>query len=346
MSDTLIFGADLGMGANKIYGPQGGLQVLSQVALNGVPKAGGMLGLASRRAPLEIKTTHGSFYVGEGAHDWGRPIENLDYDRLTGAPEMQALFYAGLTRYMQQHGCPEQPLYVMAGLPLEMMSGDETAANAEAVRKWLKGAHNWQADNETYTVTVADAKCTSQPAAAFFDYVLDDDGFVDPTKRKLISAEVGIISIGFNTIELLVVRDKAPVQRFTAGNTSGVRRLLEIANTDQQYSRGELDVLLRSGRLSTSNALPIWSREVFGRIESQWGRFFRRFATVIVVGGGALLLREQLVAKFAGRAVFPDDPVLSIARGLRKLALARMPKAAPPVQAEPQATPQTPAEVA
>lgn len=326
MNEVSILGADLGMGANKLYGSHGGLQILSQVALNGAPKVNAMLGLSARRAPLEVKTACGSFYVGEGAHDWGRPIENLDYDRLTGAPEMLALFYAGLTRYAQQHGTFAQPVFVMAGLPLETMAGDEAATNAEAVRKWLKGNHSWQADGESYDVVVADAKCTSQPAAAFFDYVLDDAGLVEPNRRKLLTSEVGIVSIGFNTIELLVVRDKAPVHRFTAGSTAGVRRLLEIANVDQQYSRGELDVLLRIGRLNTSNALPIWAREVFGRIETQWGRMFRRFSAVIIVGGGALLLREQLVAKFGGRAVFPDDPVLSIARGLRKLALARAPK--------------------
>ncbi len=81
MSDVSLFGADLGMGANKLYGAQGGLQVLSQVALDGVARAGSMLGLSTRRAPLLIKTARGGFYVGEGAHDWGRPIENLDYDR-------------------------------------------------------------------------------------------------------------------------------------------------------------------------------------------------------------------------------------------------------------------------
>jgi hypothetical protein len=33
------------------------------------------------------------------------------------------------------------------------------------------------------------------------------------------------------------------------------------------------------------------------------------------------LLQDQLSAYFAGKAIFPDDPVLSIARGLYKLAV-------------------------
>ncbi len=129
------------------------------------------------------------------------------------------------------------------------------------------------------------------------------------------------MSVGFNTLELLVVRDRAPVERFTAGQTVGVRRLLELVNTQNLYSLGELDSALRAGRLDIANALPVWAREVNGEIEKRWGVAFKRFARVIVVGGGSLLLKEHLTRQFNGKAVLPDSPVLSIARGLYTLLL-------------------------
>ena len=46
----------------------------------------------------------------------------------------------------------------------------------------------------------------------------------------------------------------------------------------------------------------------------------KREFDVIVVGGGALLLRQSLTARFNARAYVPDDPVLATARGLYKLA--------------------------
>ena len=101
-NNFFYLGEDLGMGANKLYGSSGGLQFLSQVAINGSQHLSGVLGLRQLLRPLEIKTQHGSFYTGEGAHDYGRPVENLDFDRLTGSPEMMALFYGSITRY--QHG--------------------------------------------------------------------------------------------------------------------------------------------------------------------------------------------------------------------------------------------------
>ncbi len=322
-TQNTIFGADLGMGAIKLYGPAGGLQILSQVATHIRHNVNGMLGLAARKKAMEITTPNGNFFIGEGAHDWGRPVENLDYDRLTGAPEMNALLYGALAQYQSQFGEVNGPVNVMVGLPLETMLGDEATRNADAVRKWLKGSHIWTVSDKAYQMTVVVAKCTSQPAAAYFDYILGDDGRLNPARRAVAANEVGVMSIGFNTIELLVVRDKAPVQRFTTGNTIGVRRLLELINKERHFSRGELDVMLRNGKLDTREALPIWAREVFGQIETHWGRSFRRFAGVIIVGGGSILLRDQLVAKFQGKAIIPDDPIHSIARGLYKFALAR-----------------------
>ena len=114
-------GEDLGMGANKLFGAPGGLQVLSQVATNGTQHlASSTVGLRQRQRPMEIKTEHGSFYIGEGAHDYGRPVESLDFDRLTGAPEMKALLYGSLTRYQQQYCQIDKPIVMMVGRHLQM----------------------------------------------------------------------------------------------------------------------------------------------------------------------------------------------------------------------------------
>jgi len=314
-------GEDLGMGANKLYGAFGGLQFLSQVAINGSQHLSGVIGLRQLIRPLEIKTLRGSFYTGEGAHDYGRPVENLDFDRLTGSPEMMALFYGSLTRYQQQHGAITQPIIMMGGLPLQMMSGDSAKDYASQMRARFKGTHKWLADGKEEEIQIVEVKLIPQPVAALFDYVLDEEGKFIPDLAGLLKSEVGILSVGFNTLELLVVRDRAPVERFTAGQTVGVRRLLDLVNVQNMYSLGELDSSLRAGRLDIANALPVWAREVNGEIEKKWGTAFKRFARVIVVGGGALLLKEHLTRQFEGKAVLPDNPVLSIARGLYKLLL-------------------------
>jgi hypothetical protein len=234
---------------------------------------------------------------------------------------MQALLLGSLTTYIGQYGPLTEPLEVTVGLPLEALTGsdEETQVTGSSVRRWLIGEHVWSADNQPYRVVVGEVKVSSQPAGALFDFLLDEAGSFIPARKLLFGKEIGVISVGLSTVELLAVRNGAPINRFTMGQTSGVRRLLELAAPDGVYTIGELDTLLRTGKLDISLALPIWAREVTGLIERRWGRDVRRFTVVVVVGGGALLLREVLLARFGGKAYVPDDPVLATARGLFKM---------------------------
>lgn len=320
------FGLDLGYGNMKLYGPEGGVVLPSHVATAGAAVVGEMAGMAATAVPLRIGLLGRAYYVGAGAHDWGRPVENLGYDRLTGSPEIRALFCGAFTRYFQAHGPVDAPATLYVGLPLEPLSGEAAAVRdvVEAARAWLAGVHVWQADGVAYRLEVGQVKITSQPSGALFDYLLDGDGRFVAGRAGHLSAEVGVISVGFNTVERMVVRDGAVVQRFSAGSTSGVRRLLELLNDGGLYSLGELDGLLRTDGIGVDRlqgSLQVWAREVQGEIERTWGNTWKRFEHVIVVGGGAVLLNGRLLPRFAGKASMPDDPIMAIARGLYKLAL-------------------------
>lgn len=315
------FGLDLGMGACKLYGPLGSIEMPSQVAI-WRDHARGLGGMRNARPPLKMELSTGqAFWVGLHAHQWGRPVENVDYDRLSGAPEMHAILYATLTQYVKQFGAIGGPVGFHVGMPLEPLTGENAATTLTNVRGWMTGEHDWQAGGEAYQVQVQDVKITSQATGALFDYLLDERGKFIPSRKAHLKAEVGVISVGFNTVELLAIQNLAPVQRFTAGATSGVRRLLELVNGDGLYSLGELDTQLRAGSLDVHEALPVWGREVTGHIERVWGKSWRRFAQIVMVGGGAILLNGQLSTRFNGKGYLSDDPVLSIARGLYKLAL-------------------------
>ena len=322
MENNLIpLGIDAGNGAFKLFGAPGGLELVSQVSTNGTQKILSTLGLRKQKAPLQIANESGSFYVGTGAHDYGRPVENLDVDRFNGTPEMKALLHGSLTLYQQRFGKFSAPLTIAVGLPNEVLTGEQAGHNIESVKRWMSGCHTWTADGESYSVEIADVKAASQVTGGLFDYLLDGEGRFIPERKGAFSSEVGVISIGFGTVELMVVRDRTPVQRFTSGSASGVRRLLEIVNGQRLYSLGELDTQLRAGHLDVSTALPIWEREVTGVIEKQWGTSWKRFAAVLIMGGGAILLKDNLPYAFNGKAYLPDEPVQAIARGLYRLIL-------------------------
>jgi hypothetical protein len=263
--------------------------------------------------------------VGLGAHDWGRPVENLADDRFLGAPETAALLYGALTLYARQYRCTIESARAIVGLTQSALLVDAGEDVVSGVRSWLVGEHAWQVDSrdapgmEAFTLSVQGVDVTSQAAGAMFDYFLDERGEFIPARKTEYKKEIGILSVGMNTLELLVIRHAASVERFQASATAGVRRLLEIVDPSDLYSRGELDTQLRTGKLDCRNAISAWTSEIGGHIERHWGTAFRRFATTIVTGGGALLLGDALTTRFDGKCLVPDDPIMSVARGLYKL---------------------------
>jgi len=325
MINQIFFGQDLGMGANKLYGAGGGIELPSQVSvpLGEINKMTRMAGLRTHKPPMHIRLDGSTgLYVGLNAHGWGRAVENLGYDRLIGSPEIRALCYGALTAYMQRNGAlTSDKLTVFVGMPLEPLMGEQAQRNKNAVSLWMRGLHTWQADDQEYSVTVAKVQVTTQAAGALFDFILDDQGTPIQGLASAVKGEVGVISVGFNTIELMVVENKHLMENLSRGTTLGVRRLFESLEHSEFYSLGELDKMLRTKRLDVSAALPIWAGEVKGFIERIWGNRWRRFDQILLVGGGAILLEKDLNTCFEGKALIPDDPVMSIARGLYKLSL-------------------------
>ncbi|HEY6074701.1 MAG TPA: ParM/StbA family protein, partial [Anaerolineales bacterium] len=307
----ITLGFDMGMGALKLWGASGGLQLVSQVATNGrAHLIEGSLGLKNRTRPTEVKSDFGSFYVGLTAHAHGQPVENLSFDRLTGTPEMRALLYGALAQYQDQYGPFDDSLSLIVGLPLQMMTGIPAEQYKENVRAWLAGTHEFTANGCTHRIEIARVRQASQPVGALFDYVLDEDSRMIRDRGSALLAEVGVISVGFNTVEVLVVKDQKPEEGFTQGYVVGVRRLLELINHDELYSLGELDEMLRSGGLGTEleKNVPIWFSQVEGVIDHRWrGNSYKRFAKVLIVGGGALLLKKSLTMKFGHKAWMPQD---------------------------------------
>lgn len=329
-----IIGQDNGAGALKVYGRHGGIELPALVAADTQRQPyTGIAGLRQVRPPMRVVTDQRRFYIGPGAHDWGRPIENLDDARFGHSPENGALWRGALSVYIQRFGPFGGSLETLVGLPQSAFSSDTSREVIASVRAAMSGVHRWQVENGAATAEhraeIARVTVTSQAAGALFDYLLDLEGEFVPERKPAFKQEVGVVSLGMNTLEMLVLRDGAPVERFKTSETAGVRRLLELVDPDGLYSRGELDAQLRSGALAYQEALPVWAAEVVGHIERLWGRAFRRFAATILVGGGALLLRDLLLPRFNGKAFVPDDPVMSVARGLYKLGLMRVRRARP-----------------
>jgi hypothetical protein len=320
-NDFIILANDAGSRGLRLCGSQGTVDVPAHVATDGGGQLAKIEGLARRKPPMKIQIANlPPMYVGDTAAFFGRPVENLNHDRQTGTPEMRVVLYQALTVYQQQYGKLTQPIRMGLALPNQFLSGEAAELNKNAAR-WVQAEHEWQADGENYKAVIADVKLTTQGSAALFDYLLDEHGDWLPSRKEQFRKEIGVISVGFDTVELTVVQNKAIFPRFTRGEKVGARRLLRLYDPNNHYALGELEPLLRTGALDVQEHLPVWAREVTGFIENVWGNQWRRFAAIVIVGGGAILLKDTLPQHFNGKAAIPETPTLAVARGLYKLML-------------------------
>lgn len=313
-------GLDVGFGNFKAVYANGQTIIPAHVATNGTSKIGRIAGLQSFQKPPEVFFNEGSLYVGTGSENWGRPIENMDTTRITlGTPEIRALTYATLTEVIKAQAIGDT-VRIVIGVPNELLTGEQTDAIAKNIRKWLEGKHAWKVDGVPYQIEVEKVFVTGQAVGGLFDYVLDDSSTPLRERSGALRGEVYVLSIGANTAESLVLKDRKPVPASTGSDRIGVRRLLEILNPGHLWVAQELDANLRNGSLAYKHALPIWGSEVVGYIERMWGQKWKRAEAVLLFGGGALLLRDLLTEYFNGKAWLPDDPIVAIASGLYKMA--------------------------
>src|SRR3972149_2277897 len=95
-------GCDLGQSSIKLVSGKGAVQFPSMAVLVGGESAD--FGRRRVRRPLIVQGDFGRLYAGQAAHSYGYPIENLDFDRLAGTPEMRGVFYGAMTTFMRKAG--------------------------------------------------------------------------------------------------------------------------------------------------------------------------------------------------------------------------------------------------
>jgi hypothetical protein len=321
---------DCGQGNGKLVGPHGWTLLESYAARHkGEAVLGGLDGIRSKRARMLVQLENGQrFYVGRNAHAAGEPVEALDYERYMGSPEQRALFYGILTEYMRRHQVPLERVRLTIGVPLQVLAGAEALLMVGAISGWLTGEHTWQADGESYTVTITETRVKSQAAGALYYYMLNEAGHILRERKATLVAPkkgggfqfvpVGILSFGFLTMEAMAIEYQKNEQgelelvkedRFTASRPVGIHRLLEVARSGMERTLAELDQQFRDGALDTFDAMQIYQRDVSSALIDAWGRNgWKRFGVILLVGGGAVEMGDWLLGRFEGKAFLPQAP--------------------------------------
>lgn len=316
MSSPNIIGLDPGFGNYKVC--VDGETTIIQTAVSR-PRNVGLAGVGMKSAGAKVPVVSidgDAFAVGTGAWTRGDPLTSLDFTALV-APERLALFYAALGDLADDL----TDALLVIGLPVTLLLDKEQAQAVISSLRSLKGKHAFRIDGVPHKFSVAQAKVVAQPVGAYIDWLYDDKGNL---RTASASAEVAVIDIGLNTLDLYVVANGRVVESFLGGAEVGVHRLLRLLASRNGRDLTELDADLRSGAMHPdSRMLDAWLGEILAAIHDTLPNL-RRFSIVVPTGGGALVLGERLRSALAakGAAVhWPPDPLTSNVRGFWKYGL-------------------------
>lgn len=276
-----------------------------------------------------------NYLVGPNVHHHARPVERLDFQRLSDGPELKALVY---TSMWQALGDGDHCLNLLIGLPVEILQDRSLSSSTlYQLRAWLVGEHEFSVDGEITSLTINQVKAMAQPLGAFFCWGADDRGQWVQSDDPHAKFAVG--DVGFNTFDAFVIEGARVNERYSGGDTLGLRRANSFIRSTirEQYgfnlSLHEADGYIRS-RLANKRpilhhaqdstdishvvdqALDDNFAQIATYLEEVWGNG-RQFRRILLTGGGSEALRERLLR------LYPHALVLANAQEANAIGLAK-----------------------
>lgn len=310
---TLKIALDPGYGNTKVC--INGETAIVQSAVSKLRPIGlAAVGMKRHKIASQVTFDGQDYAAGDGAWFHGDPLGSLDYGAIAGLPR-RVLFYAALSSLLVP-GYYQAELVI--GLPVPLLANEHAAAALMAeLRDQYKTTHRWDTPGSEYELEITRLQVLAQPVGAYADWLLTDDLRM---RKGAGRAEVAILDIGMNTLDLFVVQSGRVVERFVGGERVGVRRLLAALNGHGQDLE-EIDHDLRAGLLKPSDhELHTWLQQILNQVERTWPNL-KRFDAVIPAGGGSVVLGDRLYAALLDRGAmvtWPDNPITTNARGLYK----------------------------
>ncbi|MCP4540399.1 MAG: ParM/StbA family protein [Chloroflexi bacterium] len=276
-----------------------------------------------RRLPDQVTFGGVGYLVGEGTERYANPMQGLDFLRLRDGPDVRALFYDCVYHAL---GAGEHEASMVVGLPVEVMANERQAdVTSRDLRDWMINSHQFSVNDDDVSLVVEDVKLIAQPVGAFFAWGMDDDGQWMQGENAL-DASIGVLDIGFNTLDLFAMEGAEIAARYTDGDTLGMRRAAEyvIQAVDNAYDKS-ISIYQANTLIQSSNPIlhtpqgqvdlrPLVAQALsrvasgiltFVRQPDKWGDG-RQFDYLLFAGGGAEALREQLNDQFPRGYVLPQ----------------------------------------
>ncbi|MBN1888077.1 MAG: ParM/StbA family protein [Thermoflexales bacterium] len=328
MANLIYAGIDAGFGFTKII-----------VILNGRLRTfvfPSVLGLAestvefsvaggSRRKPSTATFKGTPYFYGEDAILQSRVTTGRqDRDRI-GSDEELLLALIALARLDITRA------HIVTGLPVAWLRDKD-----KLIRTWT-GTHQLAFGKRELAITIENVTVIPQPLGGYYSWALDNAG--QPAQSKeMLNGALGLLDIGWNTSDLTGLRAIRPVQQWCGGEQVGMRRVIEIIDARLRAEHGitrrphNLDAALRDGQAVTVYGQPVdvsgiaqqaramVAADIQAAATRLWGSA-DAFDRVLIFGGGAAGLSNELRKAFPHNGVLLPQPELANALGFARLAV-------------------------
>lgn len=278
---------------------------------------------------LVIKYNQKQYFLGQAALKQSKPQATVDKDR-TVAEEGLVLLMGALSVLTDQ---TSESINAVVGLPV--MHYESLKEKYITSVKQLHIVDCLALTGELVTrkfLTVAAVKVLPQPMGTLFDCLLNESG--DIVNSKLATENVGIIDIGYNTLDLARVDSLDFINpRSTSFSGLGIFSAFQYLsgeiyrNLGIEISAEHIEPIVRKGELSISgktlsiesykqSAFREAAKQIVSRVKSYWPDRWS-LDEIIISGGGAFLLGEYLLQEFQN-AHIASNPMFANVSGYLK----------------------------
>lgn len=305
---------------------------LGALSLGGLEKRG------RDEKPIQIVSDEGAYLVGHNVERYAPLLERFDASKYAEAPELRAVTRALLAQIVDGG---ESDVALVVALPVGVMMSPHAKETIKGIESWLVGEHRFTYDGTETVMRVHAIKALAQPVGAFFAWGLNERGEWARAESDFTDATIAVLDSGFNTLDLLTVRNGQIEKRFTGGENLGVRVAAQQVAQALKARYGFRDSMqeadefirryLRDGKATETIAgqkvdlrpivrqsLNSLATRTIDFITDTWKENITRFSYVLLTGGGALVLQDALRRRIPHAEMLPQ-PVFANAVGLAKL---------------------------
>ena len=256
---------------------------------------------------------------------------NYDFkaERMTSEGDM-AKFLAVLGLFSEAQPYSTFIDLIVSGLPVDDF---KIADYKEGFAKRLKGVFKFGLGNRSHMVHVHKSLVIPQSAGGFFDFILDEEGNTNPYNADLASEDVLVLDIGGKSSDGCIMENGLFSQdSFTIweGVWKVHEELRKLIMQKHRYNVPpyKMDEVLRSGALKlgsefipVADLIKIAIATRFPNLRDELSLYvpdFRRFASILLCGGGAYVYHELLAEATGIPVIVLDNAEYANANGYRK----------------------------